>query len=71
MKDWFRVNLKSASKVVGSFDDRNKEYNITLPSRKTETFYYRSELVQTAKILALTPADLDPATPPISPPLSS
>ena len=71
MKDWFRVNLKSASKIVGSFDDRNKEYNITLPSRKTETFYYRSELVQTAKILALTPADLDPATPPISPPLSS
>ena len=30
MKDWFRDNLKDHGKLVGSFDDRNDEYNINL-----------------------------------------
>ena len=30
MKDWFRDNLKLSSKLVGSYDDRKDEYNITL-----------------------------------------
>ena len=30
MKDWFRDNLKLSNKLVGSYDDRNDEYNITL-----------------------------------------
>ena len=30
MKDWFRDNLRLARKVIGSFDDRNQEYNIKL-----------------------------------------
>ena len=30
MKDWFRDNLKLSTKLIGSFDDRNDEYNITI-----------------------------------------
>jgi len=32
MKDWFRDNLKLSTKLIGSYDDRNDEYNITLNS---------------------------------------
>ena len=32
MKDWFRDNLKLSTKLIGSYDDRNDEYNITLDS---------------------------------------
>jgi len=35
MKDWFRDNLKLSTKLIGSHDDRNDEYNITLADRKT------------------------------------
>jgi hypothetical protein len=34
MKDWFRDNLKLSTKLIGSYDDRNDEYNITLAGRK-------------------------------------
>jgi len=30
MKDWFRDNLKLNNKLIGSYDDRNDEYNILL-----------------------------------------
>ena len=30
MKDWFRDNLKLSNKLIGSYDDREEEYNITL-----------------------------------------
>ena len=30
MKDWFKDNLKLSSKLIGSYDDRKDEYNITL-----------------------------------------
>jgi len=30
MKDWFRDNLKLSSKLIGSYDDKKDEYNITL-----------------------------------------
>ena len=33
MKDWFRDNLKITNTIVGSYDDRNDEYNITLKDR--------------------------------------
>jgi len=32
MKDWFRDNLKLSSILIGSYDDRNDEYNITIKS---------------------------------------
>ena len=35
MKDWFRDNLKNHRKLVGSFDDRNDEYNINLKNYDT------------------------------------
>ena len=30
MKDWFRDNLKLSDKLIGSYDDRNDQYNIAL-----------------------------------------
>ena len=30
MKDWFRDNLRLSNKIIGSYDDRNQEYNIKL-----------------------------------------
>ena len=30
MKDWFRDNLKLSTKLIGSYDDKKDEYNITL-----------------------------------------
>ena len=30
MKSWFRDNLKISSKIIGSYDDRKDEYNVTL-----------------------------------------
>ena len=35
MKDWFKDNLKLSTKLIGSYDDRKDEYNITLADRKT------------------------------------
>ena len=32
MKDWFKDNLKLANKVIGSYDDKKGEYNVTLTS---------------------------------------
>jgi len=39
MKDWFRDNLKLSTKLIGSYDDKKDEYNITLPDiTKTVSF---------------------------------
>ena len=39
MKDWFRDNLKLTNKLVGSYDDKKDQYNITLNDiNKTVTF---------------------------------
>ena len=41
MKSWFRENLKLSNTLIGSYDDRNDEYNITLKGNainKTVTF---------------------------------
>ena len=46
MKDWFRDNLKLTTKLIGSYDDRNDEYNITLADRKT----LGEELIQDPKV---------------------
>ena len=32
MKDWFRDNLKLNNKLIGSYDDKKDQYNITLPT---------------------------------------
>ena len=36
MKDWFRDNLKLSNKLIGSYDDKKDEYNITLKSLSYE-----------------------------------
>ena len=30
MKDWFKDNLKNTGKIIGSYDDRGEEYNLTI-----------------------------------------
>ena len=32
MKDWFKDNLKIGTKIVGSYDDKKDEYNVTISS---------------------------------------
>ena len=32
MADFFRDNLKNENKIIGSFDEKKKEYNLTLPT---------------------------------------
>ena len=33
MRDWFKDNLKLSNKLIGSYDDKKEEYNITLADR--------------------------------------
>jgi hypothetical protein len=35
MSDWFRDNLALNNKIIGSYDSRDKEYNVTLPDTDT------------------------------------
>ena len=36
MKDWFRDNLKLSNKLIGSYDDKKDEYNITLTQTREQ-----------------------------------
>ena len=36
MKDYFRDNLKDNNKLIGSYDDKKDEYNITLPDTQRD-----------------------------------
>jgi hypothetical protein len=45
MKDWFRDNLKLSTKLIGSYDDRNDEYNITLDSVTDQVNYPNGQTV--------------------------
>ena len=37
MKDWFRDNLKISENIVGSYDERQNEYNLKLDTRTSST----------------------------------
>jgi len=37
MKDWFRDNLKLGGRLIGSYDDRKNEYNLTLRGEVNKT----------------------------------
>tara|TARA_R100001460_G_scaffold5247_4_gene14706 strand:- start:145 stop:5946 length:5802 start_codon:yes stop_codon:yes gene_type:complete len=39
MSDWFKDNLKLNRKLIGSYDDKKKEYNITLPDTENTVSY--------------------------------
>jgi len=43
MTDWFRDNLKLSNKLVGSYDDRKREYNITVKDNN-QTVTYREDV---------------------------
>ena len=38
MKDWFKDNLKLSRKIIGSYDDKKDEYNITLKENDNLSF---------------------------------
>jgi hypothetical protein len=47
MKDWFRDNLKLSTKLVGSYDDRQDEYNISLEEtteKVSKTVSYKEDI---------------------------
>ena len=56
MRDWFNDNLKLSHKLVGSFDDKKNEYNLTLSPREQQTYSYSNELVVKSIATAFTPS---------------
>jgi len=58
MKDWFRDNLKLSHKLVGGYDDKKDEYNLTLSPREVQTFTISDELVVKSTIIVLIPSVL-------------
>ena len=36
MRDWFMDNLKLSPKIIGSYDDKKEEYNITLRREESD-----------------------------------
>jgi len=38
MKDWFKDNLKLSNKLIGSYDDKKDEYNVTLKNIGEKTY---------------------------------
>jgi len=47
MKDWFRDNLKLSNKLIGSYDDRQDEYNISLQEtteKVSKTVSYKEDI---------------------------
>ena len=48
MKDWFKDNLKISNLVIGSYDDKKDEYNITLGNKAIS---YRAKVIGSSKTL--------------------
>ena len=45
MKDWFRDNLKLGGNLIGSYDDKKDEYNLTLTNNKiNKTVTFREDV---------------------------
>ena len=44
MKDWFRTNLKLSKNLIGSYDDRNDEYNITVAGTVNKTVSFSEKV---------------------------
>ena len=43
MKDWFKDNLKLSNRLIGSYDDKKDEYNITLKQNYSQMVVARIE----------------------------
>ena len=56
MKDWFRDNLKLSTKIVGSYDDKKDEYNITLSPANQQTYTVQHSLVVKSTAVTLMPS---------------
>ena len=63
MKVWFRDNLKLSSKIVGSFDSKKDEYNVTLLIRDTQTFSYYDDFVLKSTAAVMIPSVALPPNP--------
>ena len=46
MKNYFRDNLRHADKLIGSYDDKKDEYNLTIKSKNQETTVSYAEKVR-------------------------
>ena len=44
MRDWFRDNLKLGEKLIGSYDDRKNEYNLTLRGQVNKTVSFSEKV---------------------------
>jgi len=44
MKDWFRDNLKLGDKIIGSYDDRQDEYNVTIKSANSKVVTFNESV---------------------------
>jgi hypothetical protein len=44
MNDWFRDNLKLGGKLIGSYDDRKNEYNLTLRGEVNKTVSFSEKI---------------------------
>ena len=56
MKNWFRENLKLSSKIIGSYDDRKDEYNVTLAPRSAQTYQTVASAVLKSTVAVMIPS---------------
>ena len=56
MKNWFRENLKLSSKIIGSYDDRKDEYNVTLAPRSPQTYQTVASAVLKSTVVVMIPS---------------
>ena len=56
MKDWFRDNLKLSNKLIGSYDSRKSEYNLTLKG-SSKTVSFKEDVKGWASFKSFTPED--------------
>jgi len=54
MKDWFRDNLKLNNTIIGSYDDRNDEYNVSLKETQ-QTVSFREDVKGWVSFKSFTP----------------
>ena len=51
MKDWFKENLARCNRLIGSYDDKKDEYNLTLKSNIISTQYNMSNITSFVTVL--------------------
>ncbi len=55
MKDWFRDNLKLSNRLIGSYDDRQDEYNVTIHGTDSSTSSFKEDVKGWVSFKSFTP----------------